>query len=143
MQAAMNGLTLCQACEPNRPASTTCRPALCVVAQGRERIIECDASECLAVTADLPVGGCVTGADAGSPCLGPSLDLDPAGIADLPLAASPASARKGRSSAAFDVGCHNPSQFSRECRRTFGVPSAARLRASSRVPGLRLEGWEP
>ena len=106
---AIPGLTLYRADQPNRPMNTIYRPTLCVIAQGRkrvvlgERIIEYDASKYLVVTVDLPVSGCVVEASADSPYLGLSLDLDPAIIADLLLGTAPAVARKARSSAAIAV----------------------------------------
>ncbi len=106
---AIPGLILYQARELNRPVNTIYRPTLCVIAQGRkrvvlgERVVEYDASKYLIVTVDLPVSGCVVEASPGSPYLGLSLDLNPAGIADLLLSAPPAPAHMGRSSAALAV----------------------------------------
>ena len=106
---AVPGLTLYQAREPNRPVNTIYRPTLCVIAQGRKRvvlggrIIEYDASKYLVVTVDLPVSGCVIEASPGSPYLGLSFDLNPAVIADLLLSFPPAPARKTPSSAAIAV----------------------------------------
>ena len=106
---ALDGLTLYYAQHANRPVNTIYRPTLCIVAQGRkqvvlgDRIFAYDASKYLLVTVDLPVGGCIVEASPGTPCLGASLDLDPARLADLLLSLSAAASSREHRSAAVAV----------------------------------------
>ncbi len=92
----IDGLTLFRSDQPRPPVNTLYRPTLCVVAQGRkrvllgERILEYNASNYLIVTVDVPVQGCIVEASPERPLLSLSLDLDPGRLAGMLLALPPA-----------------------------------------------------
>jgi AraC-like DNA-binding protein len=86
-------VTLIRVSEPTVAVPVLYRPALCIVAQGRKRVIlgeaiyHYGAGESLVVSVDLPVMGQVTEASPAEPYLCLQLDLDPAMIGELMLEA--------------------------------------------------------
>ena len=88
-------LALSRSSQPTEPMHAMHEPALCIVLQGRKRVIlgdrvyHYDASRYLVVSVDLPVIGHVVEASAALPYLGLRLDLDPAMLAAIMLEADP------------------------------------------------------
>jgi len=88
-ETPLRGLTLFRADEPVPRVSTTYRPALCILAQGRkqimlgERTFEYDASNYLIVTVEVPLVARIVDATPKRPALGLTLELNPARIADV------------------------------------------------------------
>jgi AraC-like DNA-binding protein len=93
VSTAIPRVTLIRASEVTTPMPVLYRPAICVIAQGRKRVILGDAiypygeGECLAVSVDLPVMGQVTEASKETPYLCLQLDVHLGMLADLMLEA--------------------------------------------------------
>lgn len=91
--AAIPRVTLIRASEVTTPMPVLYRPAICVIAQGRKRVILGESiypygvGECLAVSVDLPVMGQVTEASPDKPYLCLQLDINLAMLGDLMLEA--------------------------------------------------------
>ena len=95
-------LALFRSSVPTEPTHAFYEPAVCLIAQGRKRVmlggevLTYDAENYLLVSADLPVVGQVVDATERVPYLGLRLDLDPAVIGALALeAAGPEPADEG------------------------------------------------
>jgi AraC-like DNA-binding protein len=92
---AIAGLSLFRASAPTRRVQAIYQPALGIVAQGSkqvmlaEEIYHYDAAHFLLVSVGLPVAGQVIEASPESPYLGLRIDLDPAQLGELILAAEP------------------------------------------------------
>ncbi len=88
---AIPRLTLMRSDAPTVPAGSIHRPVLCIIAQGRKRVIlgdklfEYDAAKYLIVSVDLPVTGEVCEATPARPYLALSLALDQTTLASLLL----------------------------------------------------------
>jgi AraC-like DNA-binding protein len=88
---AIPRLTLLRAEAPTVPVRTMYQPVLCIVAQGRKRLLlgektfDYDAAKYLVVSVDLPVVGGVCEASLQAPYLALSLSLDPAALAAMLL----------------------------------------------------------
>ena len=130
------GLRLHRAEGPSPQVSTLYRPTLCLVARGRKQVVlgdqvfEFDPSRCLIVTVDLPVTGCIVEASKAHPYLGLSLDLDPAGIADLLPDLSPPPLEDQAPIAVTALGCDLLDPVARLLRlldRPADVPALAPL----------------
>ena len=86
---AVAGLSLHRAAMPTALTSVLYEPTLCVVAQGRKRVIlgdeiyAYDPAHFLLVSVDLPLVAQVVEASAAEPYLGIKLDLDPAVVGEL------------------------------------------------------------
>ncbi|MDQ0475038.1 AraC family transcriptional regulator [Labrys wisconsinensis] len=86
---AVPRLTLLRSDAPTLPMATIHQPVLCIIAQGRKRLMlgeslyEYDAAKYLIVSVDLPVTGGVCEASAEEPYLALSLALDPAALAAM------------------------------------------------------------
>ncbi|MFI5014108.1 MAG: AraC family transcriptional regulator N-terminal domain-containing protein [Hyphomicrobiales bacterium] len=95
---AIPRLTLLRSEVTTVPMGTVYQPVLCVIAQGRKRLMlggqvfEYDAAKYLIVSIDLPVTGGVCEASPEAPYLSLSLALDAATLADLLLAMAPGAA---------------------------------------------------
>ncbi len=100
-QTPIPRLALTRSAQPTEPMHALHEPALCIVVQGRKRVIlgegiyHYDASRYLVVSVDLPVIGQVIEATADEPYLGIRLDLDPAALAAILLEAEPEDAGTG------------------------------------------------
>ncbi len=85
----VTGLHLIRLSEPSNPVPGVATPALCIVAQGRKRVVagdrvlHYDAENFLVITVDTPTVGQVVEASAENPYLCIKLALDPAEIAAL------------------------------------------------------------
>ena len=86
---AIEGVTLIRLSQQSEPMHTLMEPALCIVAQGRKRVIAgdrvlaYDAARFLVIAVDTPVIGQVVEASPEAPYLCLKLDLDPAEISAL------------------------------------------------------------
>lgn len=86
---AIEGLTLARLTRPSEPMHGLQQPALCIIAQGRKRVISgdrvvtYDEAKFLVATVDTPVVGQVVEASEERPYLSLKLDLDPAEITAL------------------------------------------------------------
>jgi hypothetical protein len=82
---------LVRATRSSAPSHTLCEPGLCLLAQGRNRVLlgdevtVYDALNYLVVAQDLPISGQVVDATPDAPYLGLRIDLEPAQIAALML----------------------------------------------------------
>ena len=85
------GVTLMRAHAPTVPVGSLCQPLLCVVAQGRKRVLlgeklfEYDSAKYLIASVDLPITGVVCEASVETPYLALSFVLDPATLAAMLL----------------------------------------------------------
>jgi AraC-like DNA-binding protein len=85
------GVTLMRANAPTVPVGSLCQPLLCVVAQGRKRVLlgeklfEYDSAKYLIASVDLPITGVVCEASVETPYLALSFVLDPATLAAMLL----------------------------------------------------------
>ncbi len=86
---AIEGLTLARLTRPSEPMHGLQQPALCIIAQGKKRVISgdrvvtYDEAKFLVATVDTPVVGQVVEASEERPYLSLKLDLDPAEITAL------------------------------------------------------------
>ena len=86
---AIEGLTLARLTRPSEPMHGLQQPALCIIAQGKKRVISgdrvvtYDEAKFLVATVDTPVVGQVIEASEERPYLSLKLDLDPAEITAL------------------------------------------------------------
>lgn len=86
---AIEGLTLARLTRPSEPMHGLQQPALCIIAQGKKRVISgdrvvtYDEAKFLVATVDTPVVGQVVEASEQEPYLSLKLDLDPAEITAL------------------------------------------------------------
>ena len=84
-------VVLVRTSRPSEPSHSLCEPVLCLLAQGRKRVLlgdevtVYDALNYLVVSQDLPVAGQVVDATPDAPYLCLRIDLDPAQIAALML----------------------------------------------------------
>ncbi len=89
--SAVPRLRLLRADRPSGPMPALYQPRLCIIVQGRKRIVlgnrtfEYDAAHYLVATVDLPVTGDICEASPAVPYLGLTLDLDPAMLAAMLL----------------------------------------------------------
>jgi AraC-like DNA-binding protein len=85
------GVTLMRANAPTVPVGSLCQPLLCIIAQGRKRVLlgeklfEYDSAKYLIASVDLPITGVVCEASAKTPYLALSFVLDPAVLAAMLL----------------------------------------------------------
>jgi AraC-like DNA-binding protein len=85
------GVTPMRAEAPTLPVGALHKPLLCIVAQGRKRVLlgeklfEYDAAKYLIASVDLPITGAVCEASAKTPYLAMSFALDPAALAAMLL----------------------------------------------------------
>jgi AraC-like DNA-binding protein len=95
---AITPLSLYRVSAPTEPAQAVYEPALCVVAQGRKRVMladetyHYDPAHFLLVSVNLPVACQVIEASPESPFLALAISLDPGQLAELILATGPAEA---------------------------------------------------
>ena len=88
---AIPGVTLMRADAPTLPVGALHKPLLCIVAQGRKRVLlgeklfEYDSAKYLIASVDLPITGAVCEASARTPYLAMSFALDPAILAAMLL----------------------------------------------------------
>ncbi len=88
---AIPGVTLMRADAPTMPVGSLHRPLLCIIAQGRKRVLlgeklfEYDAAKYLIASVDLPITGEICEASAKTPYLAMSVGLDPATLAAMLL----------------------------------------------------------
>jgi len=88
---AIDGLTLYRLSSPSEPVPCVYEPSLCIVAQGRKRVILgdeiyiYDPARFLLASVALPVAGEVIGATPEAPYLSLRISLDPATVGDLML----------------------------------------------------------
>jgi len=93
---AVPGLTLYRASAKTEAASTVYEPSLCIVAQGRKRVMlggevyAYDPAQYLLVSVDLPLAGKVIEATEAEPYLGLRIALDLGGVGELMAEAGPA-----------------------------------------------------
>ena len=88
---AIEGLVLFRASRPTMPLPALHAPALCIVAQGRKRVMLANdryvygADRCLVISVDLPIVGQVIEASTDAPYLCLRLDLEPGQLGALML----------------------------------------------------------
>jgi len=105
----IEGLQLVRLSRPSDPVPGVMQPALCIVAQGRkrviagDRIVSYDPARFLIVTLDTPVIGQVVEASADEPYLCLKLDLDPADISALLIETGGISAAAAESEPSLDL----------------------------------------
>lgn len=94
------GLGLHRADAPTQPIAVVYEPMLCIVVQGRKRVVfgdtvrDYDPAHCLVVSLDLPVVGAVREASAQAPYLAVSVRLDRTDLAALLMRMPPARDRE-------------------------------------------------
>ncbi len=105
----IDGVQLVRLSNPSEPMPGVLQPALCIVAQGRKRVIagdrilSYDPARFLIITLDTPVVGQVVEASPDEPYLCMKLDLDPAEISALLIETGGISAAAAESEPSLDL----------------------------------------
>lgn len=111
---AIPGLQVIRLSRPSEPMPAVMQPALCIVAQGRkrviagERVLAYDPARFLIVTVDTPVVGQVVEASEDAPYLCIKVDLDPAEISALLIETGGISAAAADAEPSLSVSAVSP-----------------------------------